>query len=182
MSNYENHEKNVSESLALYDTLLRNREGLLVARKQSTHGFSESEILKMAEAIAANAHRIKKDGFSVESPDAARETIKFHFDSLQAGEIGALWLNTKHDLIKADVLLDVDRDNLGVIVKHALGCNAAACILVSTSGGLDSPSSEVKALTDLAKEKMLLVDVRILDHFIIGNRKKLSSMVENGWM
>lgn len=43
------------------------------------------------------------------------------------------------------------------------------------------PSQADKVLTERLKEALALVDVRVLDHFIVGDGEPLS-MVENGWM
>jgi len=68
------------------------------------------------------------------------------------------------------------------VVKRALAHNAAALILTHNHpSGVAEPSQADKVLTQRLKEALALVEVRILDHFIIGDGEPLS-MAEHGWM
>ena len=68
------------------------------------------------------------------------------------------------------------------VVKRALAHNAAALILCHNhpSGNTD-PSQADRILTKRLQEALDLIDVRVLDHFIIGDGDPLS-MAEYGWM
>jgi DNA repair protein RadC len=61
------------------------------------------------------------------------------------------------------------------IVKQALAHNAAAVILAHNHpSGVAEPSHADKALTQRLKEALSLVDIRVLDHFIVGDGQSLS--------
>jgi len=68
------------------------------------------------------------------------------------------------------------------VVKRAIATNAAALILAHNHpSGNPTPSQADRSLTQRLKESLALVDVRVLDHIIIGEGEPLS-MVEHGWM
>ncbi|MNJ69713.1 hypothetical protein D3C77_660960 [compost metagenome] len=68
------------------------------------------------------------------------------------------------------------------MVKRALVHNAAALILTHNHpSGVAEPSQADRVLTERLKESLALVDVRVLDHFIVGDGEPLS-MAERGWM
>lgn len=69
-----------------------------------------------------------------------------------------------------------------VIVKRALEHNAAAIIMAHNhpSGSLE-PSPADRACTVRCKEALALVDVRLLDHFVVSN-EGYTSMASRGWV
>ncbi len=96
------------------------------------------------------------------------------------------FLDTKHRVLAFEVLFYGTIDGASVyprqVVKRALANNAAALILTHNHpSGVAEPSQADKILTERLKEALALVDVRVLDHFIVGDGEPLS-MVENGWM
>ena len=68
------------------------------------------------------------------------------------------------------------------MVKRALAHNAAALILCHNHpSGVPDPSEDDCKLTHLLKDALDMIDVKVLDHFIIGDGDPLS-MVEAGLM
>ena len=68
------------------------------------------------------------------------------------------------------------------VVKRALANNAAAVILTHNHpSGVSEPSQADRVLTQRLKDALALVEVRVLDHFIVGDGEPLS-MAELGWM
>jgi DNA repair protein RadC len=69
-----------------------------------------------------------------------------------------------------------------VIAKASLEENAAAIILVHNHPSGDPTASiSDRNITDKLIETMKLIDVKVLDHFIIGDGKS-TSFAENGWI
>ena len=67
------------------------------------------------------------------------------------------------------------------VVKKALELNAAAIIFYHNHpSGLTDPSSADRAITNKLKDALALIDVRALDHFIIGDG--IYSFAEHGLM
>ncbi|MEK1905314.1 MAG: JAB domain-containing protein, partial [Pseudomonas sp.] len=68
------------------------------------------------------------------------------------------------------------------VVKRALAHNAAAAILVHNHpSGVAEPSQADRVLTERLKEALGMIEVRVLDHFIVGDGEPLS-MAELGWL
>jgi len=90
-----------------------------------------------------------------------------------------LFLDTQHRLIAAEALFHGTLTQTSVypreVVKRALMHNAAAVMLAHNHpSGMSEPSQADRLLTDALKQALALVDVRVLDHFIIGDESALS--------
>ena len=123
---------------------------------------------------------------ALESPQAVRDFLKAKLRHELHEVFACLFLDTKHRVLAFEVLFYGTIDGASVyprqVVKRALANNAAALILThSHPSGVAEPSQADKVLTERLKEALALVDVRVLDHFIVGEGEPLS-MVENGWM
>lgn len=68
------------------------------------------------------------------------------------------------------------------MVKRALAHNAAALILVHNHpSGVAEPSQADRLLTERLKEALGLIEVRVLDHFVVGEGEP-QSLAELGWL
>ena len=88
-------------------------------------------------------------------------------------------MDNRHRLIKYEELFFGTIDGASVhpreVVKHALKHNAAAVIFAHNHpSGVAEPSQADQRITDRLKSALLLVDVRVLDHMIVGDREVLS--------
>jgi DNA repair protein RadC len=99
---------------------------------------------------------------------------------------GCLFLDSKHRVLGFEALFQGTVDGAVVyprqVVKRALAYNAAALILCHNhpSGSVE-PSAADRRLTKLLQKALEVVDVRVLDHIIVGDGDPLS-MAEYGWM
>ena len=123
---------------------------------------------------------------ALESPQAVRDFLKAKLRHELHEVFACLFLDTKHRVLAFEILFYGTIDGASVyprqVVKRALANNAAALILTHNHpSGIAEPSQADKVLTERLKEALALVDVRVLDHFIVGDGEPLS-MVENGWM
>ncbi|MGH8388866.1 MAG: RadC family protein [Pseudomonas sp.] len=122
----------------------------------------------------------------LENPQAVREFLKAMLRHEPHEVFGCLFLDSKHQVLTFETLFRGSIDNTSVhpreVVKRALAHNAAALILCHNhpSGNAD-PSQADRVLTKRLQKALELVDVRVLDHFIIGEGDPLS-MAEYGWM
>ncbi|WP_418381595.1 JAB domain-containing protein [Vibrio scophthalmi] len=67
------------------------------------------------------------------------------------------------------------------MVKRALTWNASAVILAHNHpSGVNTPSQADRRITRQLVDALALVDVRVLDHFIVG--ESITSFVERGWL
>jgi DNA repair protein RadC len=123
---------------------------------------------------------------TLESPFAVRDYLKSMLRHEPHEVFGCLFLNSKHQVLTFEALFRGSIDSASVhprqVVKRALAHNAAAVILCHNHpSGNTEPSQADRALTERLQEALELIDVRVLDHFIVGDGEPLS-MAECGWM
>jgi DNA repair protein RadC len=92
---------------------------------------------------------------------------------------GCLFLDNQHAVIAAEDLFRGTIDGASVypreVVKRALALNAAAVILYHNHpSGVSEPSQSDQRLTQRLKAALGTVDIRVLDHFVVGRAEALS--------
>ena len=97
-----------------------------------------------------------------------------------------LFLDNRHRVIEFEELFRGTIDGASVhpreVVQRALYHNAAALILAHNHpSGVAEPSSADRRITQRLKEALALVEIRVLDHFIVGEGQPVS-MAELGLM
>lgn len=121
----------------------------------------------------------------LDSPDRIRELLRLRFAGLPHEVFVVLLLDAQHHLIDTLELFRGTLTQTSVypreIVKLALARNAAAVVFAHNhpSGGVE-PSRADEYLTSTLKSALALVDVRVLDHFIVGGAARPASMAERG--
>ena len=131
------------------------------------------------------AERLRRDS-ALESPQAVRDYLKSLLRHEPHEVFGCLFLDSKHRMLAFEVLFRGSIDSASVyprqVVKRALAHNAAAVIFCHNHpSGITEPSQADRTLTKRLIEALGLIEVRVLDHFIVGDGQPLS-MVEHGWM
>jgi DNA repair protein RadC len=119
------------------------------------------------------------------SPGAVRDWLKLKLGGLPHEVFGALWLDAQNRLIGWDELFRGSLTQTSVypreVVKQALTRNAAAVILAHNHpSGVAEPSAADELLTRNLRESLALVDVRVLDHFIVAGSASPLSFAERG--
>jgi DNA repair protein RadC len=140
-------------------------------------------VLEMARRHLAEQLRRES---ALESPQAVRDYLKALLRHEPHEVFGCLFLDAKHRVLAFEALFHGSIDSASVyprqVVKRALAHNAAALILTHNHpSGVAEPSQADRVLTQHLKDALALVDVRVLDHFIVGDGEPLS-MAELGWM
>ena len=97
-----------------------------------------------------------------------------------------LYLDSQHRLIKAEPLfsgtIDASPVYPRIVVQQALAHNAAAVILAHNHpSGVAEPSRADRAITERLIQALMLVDIKVLDHFIVGDADVIS-FAERGWL
>ena len=131
------------------------------------------------------AERLRRDS-ALESPQAVRDYLKSLLCHEHHEVFGCLFMDSKHRMLAFEVLFRGSIDSASVyprqVVKRALAHNAAAVIFCHNHpSGVPEPSEADRTLTQRLTEALDLIEVRVLDHFIVGDGEPLS-MVEHGWM
>ena len=114
-----------------------------------------------------------KAGDSLASPAAVRGYLRLRMQDLAHECFYCVFLDAQNRVIAAEELFRGTLTQTSVypreVVKHALGHNAAAVILAHNHpSGVAEPSLQDQALTRTLAEALALVDVRVLDHFIVA--------------
>ncbi len=126
-----------------------------------------------------------KAGDLLASPGAVRDWLRLKLGRLQHEAFAALWLDARNRLIAHEELFRGTLTQTSVypreVVKRALTHNAAAVIFAHNHpSGLAEPSAADELLTRSLKDALALVDVRILDHFIVVGQAPPFSFAERG--
>ena len=120
-----------------------------------------------------------KSGQSLNSPHAVRDFLMMHFAGRQFESFVVIFLDAQHRVISTDELFRGTLTQTSVypreVVKAALRHNSSAVILAHNHpSGVTEPSQSDRTLTDALKQALALVDVRVLDHFIVAGNQTLS--------
>lgn len=126
-----------------------------------------------------------QDGDALASPAIVRDYLKLHLCGLAHEVFFALWLDSQNRLIAGEELFRGSLTQTSVypreVVKRALWHNAAAVVFAHNHpSGVSEPSSADQSLTRELKQALALVDVRVLDHFIVAGQCPPLSFAERG--
>jgi DNA repair protein RadC len=127
---------------------------------------------------------LRQPGVSFTSANATRDWLRLHMARLEREEFRVLFLDNQHRLLAHDTLFTGSISSTEVhpreIVKSALKHNAAAVVLAHChpSGHAD-PSDADRNITRRIQEALALVEVRVLDHCIVGGMT-VYSFAEHG--
>ena len=148
--------------------------------------YSVAPADQVVEAARAVAKQRVQRGQSFSDPALASRYFQDMLGCLEREIFAAAYLDTRHRLIEYVELFQGTIDGAEVhpreVVKRALRCNAAAVILAHNHpSGTVEPSAADRAVTARLKQALALVDVRLLDHVIVGAWQSLS-MAAKGWV
>lgn len=109
-----------------------------------------------------------------DKPDLVKDFLKLKMSQFEHEVFAVLFLTSQHGLIAYEEIFRGSLTQTSVypreVVKRALELNAAAVILAHNHpSGIAEPSRADELLTQTLKSSLALVDVRVLDHFIVGN-------------
>ena len=118
-------------------------------------------------------------GQALASPDEVRQFLQLKMRGLAHEVFACLFLDNQHAVIRYEELFRGTIDGASVypreIVKRALALNAAALIFAHNHpSGIAEPSQADQLLTQRLKSALGMVDIRVLDHFVIGDPEVLS--------
>ncbi len=132
--------------------------------------------------LEARLHR----GDMLSSPEATRSYLTYRMKGLTYEAFVCLFLDNRHRVIRCEEMFRGTVDSAQVypreVVKRALVLNAAAVILAHNHpSGEAEPSHADRAITERLKDALALIEVRVLDHLVIGDGVA-TSMAERGLM
>ncbi|MGQ7246765.1 RadC family protein [Halomonas sp. V046] len=131
------------------------------------------------------ACRLQK-GQAMTSPALVRSYLTAQLRHLDHEVFAALFLDSQHRVIRFDVLFHGTLDSASVypreVAKRALALGAGALILSHNHpSGVAEPSDADRRITERLREALGLFDIRVLDHFVVGDAEVVS-FAERGWV
>jgi DNA repair protein RadC len=137
---------------------------------------NEDTIIEQAMAVL---HKRLNTGPLMNSTDVVKKYLMLKAAGLEREEFWCVWLNAVHQVIDIETVATGSISQASVypreIVKSALRRNAAAVILAHNHpSGSPDPSNADQMLTNTIKSALALVDVRVVDHIIVGGDRAVS--------
>lgn len=147
---------------------LLHHESLSDPEKQS--------VVQLALKILRARHR---RGRRLSSPQETREYLQLQFESYRNEVFGAIFLDNRHRVLGFEELFFGTIDGASVhprvVVQRALDLNAAAVIFAHNHpSGVAEPSRADQAITRRLVEALTLVDIRVIDHIVVGSEGTVS--------
>jgi DNA repair protein RadC len=166
---------------------LRSLLGAEQARFCQAKGLGDAKYVQLQACVEMSRRYLREcleRGDVLSSPDDTRNFLMSELSGRTYEVFSCLFLDNKHRVIKFEELFYGTIDGASVypreVVRRALQHNAAALILAHNHpSGIAEPSQADIAITRKLKEAMTLIDVRVLDHFIIGDGYSVS-LAERG--
>lgn len=174
--------------LAAHDGLRRllDRDARALTRLR---GIGPARACLLAAALELGQRHLAAQlarGEALADPDAAGRYFAQRLRGLDHEVFAALYLDTRHRALGFEELfrggIDGAEVHPRVLVQRALAHGAAAVIVGHNHpSGNPDPSAADRAVTVRLKQALALVDVRLLDHFVVGDGAP-TSMAARGWV
>ncbi|MCG9723750.1 RadC family protein [Vibrio brasiliensis] len=153
-------------------------KGLGVAKYVQLQAVLEMTQRYLAESL--------QRGEALTSPQQTKLYLSGLLRDKQREEFYVLFLDNQHRVICGELLFQGTIDAASVypreVVKRALEHNAAALILAHNHpSGIAEPSQSDRRITRRIIDALDLVDIRVLDHFVVGDGE-IVSFAERGWI
>ena len=137
-------------------------------------GTAKYAQLQAVLEMARRALREKLErGCALSSPQTVRDYLRLRLQARPHEVFVGVFLDAQNRVLAVEELFRAMLTQTSVypreVVKRALHCNAAALIFAHNHpSGIAEPSRSDDALTQALKQALSLVDVKVLDHFVIG--------------
>ncbi len=152
-------------------------------------GWGPARACRLAAALALAERHLQEQltrGDALTSPDQTRRFLQTRLRGYDYEVFAAVFLDNQHRVIAFEELFRGTLDSCSVhpreVVKRALGYKAGAVILAHNHpSGVAEPSEADRRITDRLRAALSMVDVRILDHLVVGDGSPVS-FAERGWI
>jgi DNA repair protein RadC len=147
----------------------------------------ESEIVRIALDVLDR--RARAERYALNDPKAVRAYLRMLFARYPDPTVErfvALFLDSQHRLIEAGQIASGTLDSATVhpreVLKAAIRLGAAAVVFAHNHpSGIAEPSAADRLLTEKLAAALKLIDVRVIDHFVVGDGEAVS-FAERGWI
>jgi len=143
---------------------------------KATRALTEQQIMSAAKAL------IKKKfskGVVIDGIETTVAYLRAQYVNYEYETFICIFLDNQHRIIKVVEMFRGTVDSASIypreVVKKALELNASAVIFAHNHpSGVSTPSSADKSITEKLRQALGLVDIRVLDHIIIGGAESYS--------
>lgn len=168
---------------------LRSLLGAEHQRFCAAKGLGDAKYVQLQACVELSKRYLRQclqRGDALTNPQDTRNYLLSELSGRQHEVFACLFLDNKHRIIKYEELFYGTIDGASVypreVVKRALQHNAAALIFAHNHpSGIAEPSQADIVITQKLKQALSLVDVRVLDHFVVGDGTGVS-LNERGLM
>jgi DNA repair protein RadC len=165
--------------------LLKDSRGSIAALLSDTMGYycveepANQRLLAARELIKRSLAEGFRNADALTSPQSVREYLRISLMGRGHEVFMVLFLDAQHRLIEAEEMFRGTLTQTSVypreVVKRSLYFNAAAVIFAHNHpSGIAQPSQADELLTRSLREALALVDIKVLDHFVIGGNAVMS--------
>ncbi len=145
-----------------------------------------AELLALMEAARRALTQQMADQPVFSSPDSVKDYLALHLGGRAQEVFAVMFLDGQHKLIRMEEMFHGTLTQTSVypreVVRRALTLNAGAVVLAHNHpSGLAEPSRADEYLTQTLRSALQLVDVRVLDHIVVGQGQTVS-LAERGLM
>lgn len=152
-------------------------------------GLGPARACSIAAALELGQRHLAADlerGTMLTDPAAAGRYFTQRLRTRPQEVFAALFLDTRHRALAFEELFSGTLDSAEIhpreVVRRALAHNAAAVIVAHNHpSGCPEPSAADRAITARLREALELVQVRLLDHFVVGDGRPVS-LAARGWV
>jgi DNA repair protein RadC len=148
----------------------------------AVHGMGQAKFVQFQAVLEMSRRALKEElqrGDTLNSPRVVRDYLQLLLAGRTQEVFMVIFLDSQHRVIAFEELFHGTLNQTSVypreVVKRALAHNAAAVILAHNHpSGVAEPSQADQLLTGALKQALALVDVQVLDHFIVAGGRTLS--------
>jgi DNA repair protein RadC len=156
------------------ETLVEDR--LSDLKPSNLNEVEKQSVIALAMKVLAIKHRA---GRSLTKPDETRSFLLLRLADCRNEVFGCLFLDNRNRIIAVRELFQGTIDGASVyprvVVQRALELNAAAIVFFHNHpSGVAEPSNADEAITRRLKAALGLVDIRVLDHFVVSAGESVS--------
>jgi DNA repair protein RadC len=152
------------------------------AELEAIKGLGPAKRAQFAAAVELARRALQEhltENTALTSPGAVRDYLRLKLAARKEEAFVCIWLDAQHRAIDFEVAFRGTLTQTSVypreIVKRALERNAAAVIFAHNHpSGVAQPSRSDELLTRDLKEALALVEVRVLDHFVVAGNQAIS--------
>mgnify|MGYP002700337978 FL=1 len=146
------------------------------------HGMGPAKYVQLQAALEVGRRYLEKSinaGDAITSPEKIKQFLKAKMRAYRQEVFSCVYLDNQHRILDYKELFYGTIDGASVypreVVKQTLAFNAAAVIFAHNHpSGIAEPSQSDKQITERLVKALNLVDVRVLDHMIVGDDEVVS--------